>query len=261
MIRNYTIVRQIPIPTSINICWKFLSEPELIREWFADVKGQLVTGGSFEFHFGDGDFFKGTVHFVDEPVSLRFSWRFMGAGERSELEYALIPQGEQKTLVTIIDRSEHSETGVLEMCEGWDDFLARLERRVRTGENSRYQWSESIGCGAVVPMPVVEARMLLQRPDVWSDFREFQPLLQEAHEKLVVTMNHPSWDGHVTTAAIGFRQRGTSAYVSVNHQGFDQLPKAIQFTERKLLAGLWASFLTRLEITNSPVSELISVSN
>lgn len=261
MIRNYTIVRQMTVPASIEHCWRFLLEPELIGGWFADVRGQLVIGESFEFHFGDGDFFKGTVRFVDEPVLLRFSWRFMGAGEQSELEYALIPQGEQKTLVTMIDRGEHSEAGVLEMCEGWDDFLARLERRVRTGENSRYRWTESIGCGAVVPMPVEEVRVWLKCPDVWSDFREFQPLLQDFNEKLVVTMSHPSWDGHVTTAIIGFRPKGTSTYVSVNHQGFDQLPKAIQFSERKLLAGLWASFLTSLEITNSSVSELISVTN
>ena len=247
MIRRYTIVRQTSVCATLERCWPYLTDPQLIGEWFADTRGAFVTGGNFEFHFGDGDFFRGFVQAADEPVSLRFRWQFMGVGLTSEIEYALLPLGGGQTMVTVIDRSEHTDAGAAEMCEGWDDFLSRLARRIRTGENSRYRWTETIGCGAVFPGTPENARTYLRDRAVWAAFPQTETVVSEGGDELTVSMASPAWNGCETEATLGFRLSETGTYVSVIHRGFDLLSADIQFDERRRYAAYWAAFLAELE--------------
>jgi len=255
MTRTYTIVRQINVPAPVEQCWRYLTEPDLVGDWFAGVVGSIADNSGFEFHFGDGDFFRGAVESADAPLNLRFWWRFMGAGSRSDIEYALLPLADQSTLVTVIDRGEHSAAGALEMCEGWDDFLMRLERRVRTGVNSRYRWTESIGCGAILPAPADEARVLLSRPETWDAFPQTLVSIEDTDKQLVVTMGDAAWHGQTTAASLSFCQSGAGTRVSVAHRGFDRLSQPIQFDERKRYAGYWAAFLAGLEAPETTAKE------
>jgi uncharacterized protein YndB with AHSA1/START domain len=247
LIRKYTIVRQITVPAPIEDCWRALNDADRISLWFADVTGVVSEGGTFEFHFGDGDFFRGAVHEADPPAGLRFWWKFMGVGPQSEIEYALLPLADNKTLVSVIDRGEHSSAGAQEMCEGWDDFLARLERSIRTGDNCRYRWTESISCTAVVPSMVQELRERLIRQAAWSGFPDAAVSIQEAGTELAVTMSTPAWSGLTTAATLGLREVAESVQLSVVHRGFDRLHEDVQFRERKRYAGYWAAFLAQLE--------------
>lgn len=247
MIRTYTIVRQISVCTTVDECWRYLTDPHLIGEWFADTLGSFGQNDGFEFHFGDGDFFRGVVGSADAPVSLRFRWHFMGAGLASDIEYALLPLPDGKTLVSVIDRGEHTAAGAAEMCEGWDDFLSRLERRIRTGENSRYRWTETIGCAAAMRVTPDHAREFLRNPGVWSVFPQTDVTVDETDGALNVTMTNPAWDGRTTDVSLRFRPNRAGACVSVVHRGFDRLNEALQFDERKRYAGYWAAFLAELE--------------
>lgn len=253
MIRNYMIVRQATVNSAVEECWRYLTEPGLIGEWFADVTGGLGTDEAFEFHFGDGDFFRGVVEQSDAPVSLRFQWRFMGVGLTSAIEYALLPYKDGSTLVTVIDRGEHTPGGAVEMCEGWDDFLTRLERRLATGANSRYRWTERIGCGTVLACTPSEAIALLCAPTTWASFADTAVAVEVENEAaLTVTMSNPAWGGQTTRAGLRFRPTAAGTHVSADHHGFDSLAEPIQFAERKRYAGYWAAFLAELEMSTCP---------
>jgi uncharacterized protein YndB with AHSA1/START domain len=247
LIRKYTIVRQITVPAPIEDCWRALNDADRISLWFADVTGVVSPGCTFEFHFGDGDFFRGGVHEADPPVGLRFWWKFMGLGSRSEIEYALLPLADNKTLVSVVDHGEHSTAGAQEIGEGWDDFLARLERSIRTGDNCRYRWTESISCTAVVPWTVQDVRVRLIRPAEWSGFPDASVSIEEAGTELAVTMSTPAWSGLTTTATLSFREVVEGAQLSVVHRGFDRLHEDVQLRERKRYAGYWAALLAQLE--------------
>jgi uncharacterized protein YndB with AHSA1/START domain len=238
----------------VDSCWRYLTDLQLVSEWFADASGSLASGGAFEFHFGDGDFFRGMVESAVAPISLRLCWKFMDVGLTSQIEYALLPLRDGKTLVSVIDRGEYSDAGAAEMAEGWDDFMARLERRVRTGQNSRYRCSETIGCAAIMLATPEQAKAYLRNPEVWCDFEETRITRSETESALVVMMTNPLWNGQTTAASLRFRQCEAGTCLSVTHEGFDRLSEPIRFNERKRYAGFWASFLAGLEARSETAS-------
>jgi len=120
----------------------------MLTSWFADSAG-LRPGGPFHAAFGDGDFFSGMVTEWDPPISLGLEWRFLGVGPSFDIRFSLLPVGDQ-TELTVTDRGAASVEEASGLREGWEDFLMRCEKLVRTGENSRYRWTETFGGTAYV---------------------------------------------------------------------------------------------------------------
>ncbi len=236
------IVRQVTVAATVDECWRALTQKELVALWFADVKGSLLPGGHFEFHFGDGDFFTGSVDILESPLRFQFHWQFMGTGGVSEIAFHLFPLKEE-TEISVIDLGDYSEQGALELREGWDDFLSRFKRSVTLGVNARYRWSESIGTGTVLPLTPAEAAKLLSGRDLWNASFKGSPVKVTATGcKLKAVFRNDLWNGRQTTAHITIRATENGAAVSVVHKGWNKLAEAIQFTERKRYAGYWADF-------------------
>src|SRR5205823_3337362 len=97
--------------------------------------------------FGDGDFFTGIVLNWEAPISLHLSWRFMGVGPEFEVRFSLLSQGEQ-TEVSVQDHGALTSEEAEGLHQGWEDFLMRLEQVIRTGQNSRYRWTEVISASS-----------------------------------------------------------------------------------------------------------------
>src|SRR6266404_3454528 len=134
-----TVIRQVKIAATADDCWQNLTRPELLAKWFADIDSDLLLPGSdFEFHFGDGDFFSGSVDVMESPLLFQLHWQFMATGVTSKIAFHLFPL-KQETEVTVIDQGDYSYQGALELHEGWDDFLERFKRAITTGVNARYR--------------------------------------------------------------------------------------------------------------------------
>jgi uncharacterized protein YndB with AHSA1/START domain len=247
MIHRYTVVRQTVVATTATECWERLTRPERVAGWFADVHGEIAPGRRFELHFGDGDFFRCEPVDFDPPRRLRFDWRFMGAGPRSAIEFALLETSPGHTEVSVIDRGEHTPLGAIEMNEGWADLLERLERAVRTGGNARYRWSETIGCAAVATGAVEEVRAALLQATAWRRFAGASVVPAAEGGAIRAAVEDPAWGGVSTAASIALDAAPDGARLTVQHSGWQALPEDRQVAERRRYAGYWAETLALWE--------------
>lgn len=83
--------------------WEALTDDELLSDWFADeAEIDPVEGGDVSFTFGD-ERRQGTVHRVEEPRELDFSWSRSG-GDESLVTFRLEPV-ETGTRVVVVERA------------------------------------------------------------------------------------------------------------------------------------------------------------
>jgi len=243
----YTVVSQAKVPAAIETCWQHLTDPVLIGRWFADVEGTVQPGSECEYQFGDGDFFRAQTLELQAPLRLHMTWRFMGVGAVSDIEYVLLPHA-SGTDVSVIDRGPYSRGGALELREGWADFLSRLVTTIETGKNARYRWSEVIGAGTLVRATAAETYKRLSDPSLWEGaFPQTSAVVEASPNKVVVTLINAAWEGKSTRARLCISERGQATGISVSHEGWLELPASIQFEERKRFAGYWAALLLQIE--------------
>jgi len=234
------------LPAAMDECWRFLTVPELLAEWFADVEGTLFPGQRFLFSFGDGDFFV-CDGLRTMPPELQFNWRFMGVGDASLITYRLHPLAGE-TRISVIDSGRYSPGIARELEEGWKDFLARLERRIRTGANTRYRWSECISASAILAAsPESALGLCLSRLTSAMSFCEGRIEPDLSRKTIEVTFHSPAWRGRESQAVLLFAEDADGTKLSLTHSGWANLEPEIQFGERKRFAGFWAGFLEQLE--------------
>ena len=249
MTQHLAAVQQVIVPGDVGNCWKYISEPRLVSEWFADTD-KIKLKEPVQFAFGDGDYFAGTILEFEEPTFIRLVWKFMGVGAPSDISLFLCPL-EDKTEVTVLDRGEYTVQAVTELREGWRDFLSRLEHRIGTGEISRYLWSPDIGTGAVVQCDKLSLIRTLRDVSWWRDaFPHSTPALQmpsHGDDSLQVIFQEAEWCGQQTEATVKIVGRRDSLDISVLHTGWANLPQDIQLDARRRLATLWQHALLKLE--------------
>jgi uncharacterized protein YndB with AHSA1/START domain len=255
MTQHLAAVQQVIVPGDVGHCWRYISDPRLVSEWFADTD-RIRLKEPVQFAFGDGDFFDGTVLEYEEPTFIRLVWKFMGVGALSDISFFLCPL-DGKTEVTVLDRGEYTTRTVAELREGWRDFLSRLERRIRTGDNSRYRWCIGDGDGPDISLEAVVQcdKLLIVRTlrDVgwWRDaFPQSNPVLltpSRGDESVQAIFQEAEWSGQQTRATVEIEARRDGLGISVVHSGWTQLPPDIQLDARRRLAALWAHALLKLE--------------
>jgi uncharacterized protein YndB with AHSA1/START domain len=239
------------IQAAQELVWEFLTKPELISDWFADCE-KFAPASEFKFDFGDGDFFAGRVVSWIAPSHLELEWRFDSIGVESAVTYDLAAHGESCT-VTVQDCGATSENSASELAEGWDDFLARLQRRVETGQRSRYRWSQSIGLGSRTAARDSQLLETLQTGEWW---RKSFPnascqVASSESNRVIVEFRDPSFGADATTAKVGLRQFAGSCHIGVDHSGWDklELPVEQQIHLRRTYCRLWIDALKRFETT------------
>ena len=132
------------IPGPIELAWDYLTKPELLRTWFADVTLEPRAGGKIEVRFGaeeacDTGGVRGLVREFRRPHVIAFSWnqlRPQPDGSRSlmdegEVRFELAERGD-KVLLTLL----HSGLPTRELAShgaGWHAYLDSLESRISGG--------------------------------------------------------------------------------------------------------------------------------
>jgi uncharacterized protein YndB with AHSA1/START domain len=126
------------IPGPIELAWDYLTKPELLKTWFADVTLEPRLGGEVIIRFakdtcGAGDGVRGKIREFRPPHVMAFSWirpRAQADGsiqyvDEGEVRFELAERGE-KVLLTLL----HSQQPTDELTghsAGWHAYLDNLE--------------------------------------------------------------------------------------------------------------------------------------
>ncbi|HKR14756.1 MAG TPA: SRPBCC domain-containing protein [Pyrinomonadaceae bacterium] len=254
-----TVVKEKFIPAGIDEVWKCLTDGILLTQWFATTDG-LTPDGGFVFDFGDGDFFSGQVVHWQAPTSLGFTWKFLGVGQMSRIDYSLQPEGES-TFLVLRDHGALTPEEAVGLDEGWDDFLMRLSRRIETGQPCRYRWTETFGGAAFLgndtPITVSDFDDSWWRanfPGIHITPDPVQPNTSNAKRFIVRDDAWSAWGDLTTTATLRVRHLPGGVWASVSHEGWVKFPESEQVGERRRFARLWENALRRLE--ENPASVL-----
>jgi uncharacterized protein YndB with AHSA1/START domain len=134
------IEREVVIDAPVDVVWRTITEPDQIKQWFADrVELELKPGGRGLLVFGDQDD-PLVIEAVEPPTRFSFRWNHP-AGERPVatnsmlVEFTLIGEGEQTRLRVVetghelhawpeSEKNRYAE----EHREGWGTFTDRLVR-------------------------------------------------------------------------------------------------------------------------------------
>ena len=258
---SITVVKEKLIPAGIDEVWKFLTDGPLLTQWFATTDG-LKPDGGFVFEFGDGDFFSGRVVEWQKPATLGITWKFLGTGHGSRIDYSLQADGES-TFLTLRDNGALTPDEAVGLDEGWDDFLMRLIRRIETGQPTRYRWTETFGGAAFVghesPIEVDafdEQWWRTNFPGIHVALDPVQP--NESNTKRFIVRDD-SWGELTTTATLRVRQLAGSFWATVSHEGWVKFAEAAQLPERRRFARLWERALKRLEENSSQAAAAASL--
>jgi uncharacterized protein YndB with AHSA1/START domain len=110
---TYTIEREIEIEAPVDVVWRTITEPELIRTWFsdvADIEARPGAVGSLTFRADTDDpsIVNITVVTADRPH--RFSYRWVHpAGERATeanstlVTFTLVADGDERTRLRVVE--------------------------------------------------------------------------------------------------------------------------------------------------------------
>ncbi len=110
---NYTIERDIDIDAPMEVVWRTITEPELIRTWFsdvADVQARPGAVGSLTFRADtDAPHIVGiTVVHADRPHRFSYRWAYP-PGERATeanstlVTFTLVAHGEERTRLRVVE--------------------------------------------------------------------------------------------------------------------------------------------------------------
>ena len=94
--------RDIVLPAAPEEVWAALTEPDRLREWFAnDVTLDPRPGGTGTFRWDDGEERQAVVEVVEEGRRLAFDWRDGEAGVPTKVEFTLeeLAEGTRLTVV------------------------------------------------------------------------------------------------------------------------------------------------------------------
>lgn len=144
-------------PTNQARVWEAITRRNVVCMWFGDLSGDIAEGKNLRLDFGDGDFFTIEDVQIDAQNKVQYSWRFLGTGPRDNIAWGLADKGEN-CLLTVTDQElARSEKTCAELAEGWTDFLERLERYLRTGDLTRYDWRHDFDGSIEFPVSAGEA--------------------------------------------------------------------------------------------------------
>lgn len=238
-------VKEVSAP--VSTVWRYLTEPDLIAQWFADCTA-LGPSAHFRFEFGDGDFFAGDVRVWVPPRHLGLTWRFMDVGPRYDIDYEL-QERPASTAVSVRDRGALTPEEASSLWDGWTDFLERLRVRVETCQPARYLWSPTISAGAFVQAGPADVLAALHRRDWWRAAFPDVPSSPRAtaHGPVTTIFQDVAWGDSTTTASVSAERLGAGTYVAVVHVGWEHLDPARQQEHRRRYAVLWARALRGLE--------------
>ena len=110
---NSSIEREIEIEAPVEVVWRTITEPELIRTWFsdvADVEARPGAVGSLTFRADSDDPYVVGITVVEADRPHRFSYRWVyPPGERATegnstlVTFTLVAEGDERTRLRVVE--------------------------------------------------------------------------------------------------------------------------------------------------------------
>lgn len=273
------LVTQADLPAPPDAVWHALTDPDALALWLARCHGSLTDADrDCMLDFEDGEFFLSRATRVEPPYVLQYFWRWLGIGQATAVTWHLEPQG-AGTRVTVTEEAMNppwdwqSWNG-----GGWPGILDQLAAFLRTGTEWRWPWRRMGPYAQVeIPAPFFAAWDQLFSPAglrFWLQVMEGtltpgQPLkilMGDASGTVAFTLRElvqpgqspPSFLPHadftlhrpVWNTEVGGRLWmepagwGRSIF-QVVHYNWENLPAALQLSDRKILASFWAGAMRR----------------
>ena len=137
---DFQIEREVVIDAPVEVVWRTITEPEQIRQWFADrVELELEPGGRGLMGFEDRAF-PLVVEALEPPTLFSFRWNHPAgeepaAGNSTLVEFRLVGEGERTRLRVVESGLEllgwavgDKERFADEHRGGWAMYMDRLAR-------------------------------------------------------------------------------------------------------------------------------------
>jgi uncharacterized protein YndB with AHSA1/START domain len=143
------------LPGPIELAWDYLTKPEFLKTWFADVTVEPRVGGTVDVRFsedtcgGHTGGVHGTIREFRPPHVFVFSWiqRYrqpdgsIKDSEEGEVRFELAESGD-KVLLTLL-HSGLPTTELTSHSAGWHGYLDNLESRISGGDPINFMESFS----------------------------------------------------------------------------------------------------------------------
>ena len=134
------------LPVSADEAFALITEPDRLRRWkTVSARVDLRAGGQYRWTVVPGHVAAGTFVEVEHGRRVVFGWGWEGspdlAPDASTVTITLEP-AEGGTLVRLVHEGL-SEQQVASHLEGWNHFLARLERAAATGDAGPDDWASA----------------------------------------------------------------------------------------------------------------------
>ena len=134
---NYVIERDIEIEAPVEVVWRTITEPELIRTWFsdaADVEARAGAVGSLTFRADTDAAHQVAITVVAADRPHRFSYRWVyPAGQRATegnstlVTFTLVADGDERTRLRVVE-------------SGLDQVDMPDDEKLRFLEQHRHGW-------------------------------------------------------------------------------------------------------------------------
>jgi len=236
----YTVTAQRQIPAPVETVWQYLTEPSKLARWFADVE-HLAPQAPFQFNFGDGDFFAGSVVEWDSNIVLGMLWKFVGVGPEFHVRYSLLRR-KLGTELSIQDRGAITIEEAECLRVGWSEFLMRLEKAIVKDVETRFLWRKAINFTIIVD-PAQKARLMSDLKDAqWyeNNLSRVQARTQSATENEIrALVTHENWGDAETLLKINLKNIRGIDYLLVAQEGWGGLPASIAESERRSFLPRW----------------------
>lgn len=266
-----TVGITIATSASPEVVWVALTEVAIVGQWFGNLTSALDPGRTARLDFGDGDFFSIENVRADRPHLLHYAWRFLGIGALDSITWRISPKG-SGCLVSVTDSEpERSREWAQELRSGWLDFTQRLERFLRTGEPSRYDWSREIHASIElcqtpgdaeqtlfasasrraewlplgIPSPGADGRAAIADGPEPARFYTTE-LVRESPSHLRFELGRGEWL-NATKCYLELSPRRSGSMLSVRHAGWEAISweRSDQLEQRKRFCGIWINALKR----------------
>lgn len=250
-----TVRATVLVPARPERLWDAITRRETVSMWFGDLSADMAPGKSTRLDFGDGDFFVIDKVRASHPNKLEYSWRFLGTGPQDFIMWEVTDQGEKCVLtVTDYEPSRTQKSGE-ELAEGWTDFLERLEKYLRTGDLTRYDWRRDFDGSIELPVTKAEAEQVLsvhRGRFLWkpldtvlsSEPLEVSAMQWKSADCIEFQVKAESWK-HATACRLEIVPKPHGSALVIRHTGWAEIGEDPVFcmTERRRFSDKWIGAL------------------
>lgn len=278
------LVSAIEIPgASPEDVWHALTSPSELKHWLALCHGSLVTTDrDCTLDFEDGEFFLARARVAERPNRLEYVWRWLGIGQATLVQWK-IEGGRGVTKVVVTEEAMNPPWDWQTWNGGgWPGILDQLAARLRTGTTWRWPWRR-MGPYAQVELaaPFYQAWEKLTSPMAlrfWLQVMRGDAMVPGAALGLMMgdasgtiemkiarvvppgeqppsflpsvdfTLTRPVWNTELTGRWWLEPAGWGRCLLQVFHANWENLPPALQLSERKIVAAFWAGAAHRARL-------------